>query len=321
MTEHRTTWRFLILIVLIFLVVVVGNAMTKASPEASVIAPDTKQVLSLTNDLQKKVSALPLPSVDLPAKPTTKPLIYAKSYVVIDDDTKYPLAAKDADQPVPIASTTKIMTTLVALDTLKLDQVITISREAAAVEGSEIQLLTNEKMTTRNLLYAMLLSSANDGAMAIAQANGSTTDFVAKMNAKAKLLGLTHTEYHDPAGLDDTAHSSARDLAILMAYALKNPTFKTIISTPKYTIMSADGKYAHELTSSNRLIRSEEPLFLANALGGKTGFTYEAGHCLVAAAEYKGKQVIAVILNTTESTNDASAKEARKLLTWASSSL
>ncbi len=317
MTRYRTHLRFLILITLVFFVVIVGNMITKASSTREADASSLPATVALQPSSIEKFKALPEPSPSLPPKPTTKPAIYAKSFIVIDGKTKYPLAAKDADTPVPIASTTKIMTALVALDTLELDEVGTVPREAAQIEGSEIHLLTGEKMTVENLLYATLVSSANDAANALARMHGTSEEFIAKMNAKAETLGLRNTHYYSVEGLDDRGHSTPRDLALLTSYALENPLFRKIVSTPQYTITSADGRYQHPLVSSDRLIRPEEALYYPAAIGVKTGFTYEAGHCLVAAADYGSSRHIAVVLNTTESTNDASAREARKLLVWA----
>jgi D-alanyl-D-alanine carboxypeptidase len=137
------------------------------------------------------------------------------------------------------------------------------------------------------------------------------------MNDKADDLGLSNTEFHDPAGLNDEGHSTPRDIALLLNYLLDDPQFLDIIHTPKKTIYSADNRYKHELTNSNRLIDPEENLYYPQALGGKTGFTFEAGHCLATAAQTEsGQRLIAVVLHTNEESKEASAREARKLLVW-----
>lgn len=274
-----------------------------------------------TNSTQALLETLPSPhTADKLPSITSKPIIAARSYIVIDSETKYPLALKNPDDPVPIASTTKIMTATVALETLPLDQVVTISSKAATTEGSQLFLRTGEQMTVKNLIYALLLNSANDAAVALAEAGGSYDAFVAAMNDKARLLGLKHTNYRDPAGLDDEGHSTPRDLAILMEYALRNPLFKQIAGTYKHTITSYGHPYSeYELTNSNRLVKDDDPFYYPNAVAGKTGFTYAAGHCLVSVAEHpNGKRYIAVVLSTYEDSKPASARESRKLLEWAS---
>ncbi len=267
------------------------------------------------------ITELPEPKLLNVSKIPKGPFINARSYILIDSDTKYPFVIKDADKPVPIASTTKIMTAIVALETLPLDRVVTISSNASTIEGSEIFLMRGETMTVESLLYALLINSANDAAIALAEVEGTTDDFVLKMNAKAQLLGLQNTSYRDPAGLNDDGHSTPRDLANLMSYALRFPKFKEIIKVPKHTIRSADGRYEHPLENSNRLIKQDDPLYFANALGGKTGFTYAAGHCLVSVAQTEDTQYISVVLSTYEDTKVASAYESRKLLNWAIANL
>jgi D-alanyl-D-alanine carboxypeptidase (penicillin-binding protein 5/6) len=199
-----------------------------------------------------------------------------------------------------------------------MSKVITMSESADTIGGSEDDFYVGEQLTVHDLLLAMMLDSANNAGMALAVAEaGSADKFVEQMNDKAKLLGLKDTHYEDPVGLNDNGHSTARDLALLMDYDLTLPAFRSLIETETATITSVDGKYEHNLNNSTRLIHPDQPLYLPAAIGGKTGYTDNAGHCLVAAAQYGTKQYIAVILNTTANTNDASANEAYKLLSWA----
>lgn len=243
--------------------------------------------------------------------------ILARNYILLDVDTNYPLVQKDAHAQVPIASTTKITTAIVILENYNLNDVITISSNAASQIGSETMLKKGEKMTVESLLFALLVQSGNDAAMALAEHYPTGLNgFVEAMNAKVQYLGLKDTKFKDPAGLDDEGKSSAYDLAIVASYALKNPIFSKTVKTSQITIYSIDGKISHQLNSSNRLIKSDEPLYHPLALGIKTGFTPLAGHCLVSAAEKNGKILVGVILNTHETTNDASAKETKKLLEW-----
>ena len=245
------------------------------------------------------------------------PLVYAKNIILMDKATGYILYEKNAYDAVSIASTTKIMTAVIVLENYNLNEVVTISQNAATQIGSDINLRTDEKITVKNLLYALLVKSGNDAAMALAEhMTKGKEEFVRRMNEKAKFLGLKNTNYQDPAGLDDAGLSSAYDLAVLTSYALEKQTFSDIVQTANYTINSADGKLAHELETSNRLIKSDEPLYYQPAVGVKTGFTPPAGHCFVSAAKKDNNEIIGVVLNTNESTVDASAKESRKLLIW-----
>lgn len=244
--------------------------------------------------------------------------IAAKNYILIDAETAYPLVQKDPYIAVPIASTTKIMSAIVALENYNLNDIVEISSNAARQIGSEIMLRTGEKLSVESLLYALLIQSGNDAAMALAEhfPQRGLEGFVAEMNRKAQYLQLKGTEFKDPAGLDDAGRSTAFDLAVLTSYAFKNPTFRKIVKIPEFTITSVDGKFAHQLENSNRLVKGDEPLYYPYALGVKTGFTPEAGHCLVAVAEKDNRRLVSVILNTYENTVEASAKESRKLLEW-----
>lgn len=302
-------------LVTVVTVIAVGNALARKPVEAT--SHTQAEPAKITVPISV-LQSLPTPQPSAPPVIKNKPLIYAKSYVVIDNKQKYPLLAKDADVPVSIASTTKIMTAILTLENEPLNKIITVTKDTAWAEGSKIDMYVGEKLTVESLLYATMLNSANNAANTLATASGTVDEFVKKMNEKAKLLGLSNTTFKDPAGLDDTGQSTPRDLALLLDYALNNSVFRKLATTTKTTITSTDGRYQHELTSSNRLIKGDEALYLPASIGGKTGFTYEAGHCLIAAAEVGDTRYIAAILHTTYDTNDASAREARKLLTWAS---
>lgn len=242
--------------------------------------------------------------------------IWADSYVLLDQDSFYPLSQKNMDKRVPIASTTKIMTAIIVLENYNLQDIVTISQNASVQIGSDTFLGAGEKITVNDLLYCLLIKSGNDSAMALAEhLTGNYEDFVEKMNEKSKYLGLKNTEFKDPAGLNDSGYSTPHELAIIASYAMKNKIFKEIVRTNEITIISNDG-IAHKLDNSNRLIKFDENLYYPEALGIKTGFTPEAGHCLVAAAQKNNHLLISVILKTYEDTVEASAKESKKLLEW-----
>lgn len=243
-----------------------------------------------------------------------EPKVMAKYALLIDLKSFYPLYRKDAYTPVPVASTTKMMTALVARERFQLDEVVTISRKAASQIGSDTGFVPGEKMTVSNLLKALLIQSGNDAAYALAEHGGSVETFVSWMNEKALELGMRSTSFRDPAGLDDESRSTAFDLAVLAAHFLQDTFLAEIARTPETAIASQDGRKSHLLKSSNRLVT--EAMYFPGILGIKTGFTPAAGHTLVAAAERKGHTLISVVLFTFEDTKEASAKESYKLLTW-----
>ena len=246
------------------------------------------------------------------------PQIASKSAILIDKSSFYILYKQNENLKIPIASTTKIMTALVVLENYreKLSDEVTITLPMIQVEGSDIELKYGEKISVENLLKGLLIMSGNDTAYALAYHFAGKDDFVLKMNEKARLLGLNNTQFNDPAGLDDNGFSTAKDLAVLGAYAMKNSKFKEIVQTPETEIYSTNGLIAHNLKSSNRMLREEEQYYYPFTVGIKTGFTNEAGHCLVAAAQKDNHELISVILNTSENSITASAKESKKLLEW-----
>lgn len=226
----------------------------------------------------------------------------ARSAILIDADSGTVLFDKNAHERLPMASTTKIMTALVALENADLDKEVSVSPNAVGVEGSSVCLKNGEVMTLEELLYAMLLESANDAAAAIAIDIGSSIEgFAEMMNQKAQSLGLDDTSFENPHGLDGENHyTTAHDLARITAAALKNPDFARIVSTYKYRIPMGDS-YRY-LLNHNKLLRQYE-----GAIGVKTGFTKKSGRCLVSAAEKDGLKLIAVTLSCPDDWHDHSA--------------
>jgi D-alanyl-D-alanine carboxypeptidase len=200
------------------------------------------------------------------------------------------------------ASTTKVMTTLVAIEALPLSHMVTIPAEAVGVEGSSVYLTEGEEFTLEELLYCVMLESANDAATAVALAvAGSVEAFAELMNAKAASLGLENTHFVNPHGLDAEGHyTTAGDLALILAAALENEAFSKISATYKTTVGGPDG--ARLLVNHNRLLRSYE-----GSLGGKTGYTRASGRCLVSAAEREGVRLIAATLADPDDWQDHTA--------------
>ena len=230
----------------------------------------------------------------LSAPRTAPPACGARAMVLLDADSGTLLAAQNADARLPMASTTKIMTALVVLDHLPLDRVVTVSPAATGVEGSSVYLFAGEQITVETLLYALLLSSANDAAVALAlETAGTVADFAALMNKKAAELGLTDTHFCNPHGLHDEEHyTTARELALLTAQALKNECFARIVSTKRHTVKQNGTDATRLFLNHNRLLGSFE-----GAIGVKTGYTKAAGRCLVSAAEREGLRLVCVTLS------------------------
>ena len=227
----------------------------------------------------------------------------AQSAVLIDARDGRVLYEKDADTPRPMASTTKIMTAVVALESCDVNEIIEIADEAVGVEGSSIYLQKGERMTLLELLYALLLQSANDAAVAIAVGvGGSVGNFADMMNEKAMSLGLTSTHFENPNGLDADGHvTTAHELALLTAYALKNPTFAEIVATYKRKISGPDGT-VRLVVNHNKLLNMYD-----GCVGVKTGFTKKSGRCLVSAACRESLTLVSVTLSAPDDWRDHTA--------------
>ncbi len=231
-----------------------------------------------------------------------EPSISAESAILIDAVGGRVIYEKNADLRRHMASTTKIMTALVALESGELDRTISVSGEAVGVEGSSIYLKEGDLLTLKELIWALLLESANDAAAAIAiEVGGSIEGFAELMNLKAVELGLSDTHFTNPHGLDEEEHyTTARELAKLAAYALRSPEFCEIVSTYRRSISVGDE--TRGLLNHNKLLKLYD-----GAIGIKTGYTRQSGHCLVSAAEREGVKLIAVTLNAPDDWNDHKA--------------
>ncbi len=227
--------------------------------------------------------------------------VSAKSAYVYIPDAEITVYEKNANMKLPMASTTKIMTALVAIEKMQLNDVIKIPKEAVGIEGTSAYLREGDEFTVEDLLYAVLLQSANDAAASLAiGVGGSIENFAQLMNDKASELGLTNTHFTNPHGLDDNEHyTTAKDLAILSSHALENPDFKNIVSTYRKTISSLDGECVRTLANHNKML-----LLYEGANGIKTGFTKKSGRCLVSSAERDGMTVIAVTINAPSDWSD-----------------
>ncbi len=229
--------------------------------------------------------------------------VSAEASILIEASTGEVISEHNADERLPMASTTKIMTALVALEMRGLDSPVTVSPLAVGVEGSSVYLTANEKLTMGDLVYALMLESANDAAAAIAiEVGGSIEGFAELMNKRAREIGCVNTHFTNPHGLDNAEHyTTARELALITRAALENDTFKEIVSTERHTI-PLEGGGVRLLINHNRLLRENDEV-----IGVKTGFTKRSGRCLVTAAEREGVTVIAVTLSDPDDWRDHSA--------------
>lgn len=258
-----------------------------------------------------------IPSVPVPALTPqgSPPSISAASAFLLDADSGNTLADINGEQERTMASTTKIMTALVALQQGQLDQLITVHEDAIQEveqnDGSNAGLSVNEQLTLRDLLYALLLPSGDDAAVAIADGlAGSPAGFVQMMNQEAMQLYLTHTHYGNVDGLfSDNHYTTAHELAVLARYALRLPLFAQIVQTRTYQPLSAGIPQAQSWVNTNKLLWT-----YAGATGVKTGYTGDAGPCLVFSATRGGHHLIGVVLDT--STDASRFRDAQKLLDW-----
>ncbi len=240
----------------------------------------------------------------LPADAAEAPTISAKGCVLMDAQTGQVLFSLNDQEKLPMASTTKIMTTLLTLESGDLDTPFIVDSDAIHVEGSSMGLQEGDTVTRRALCVGMLLPSGNDGANAAAvSVGGSIPDFLEMMNARAKQIGMTRSYFASPSGLDAEGHgASAYDMALLAREALKNPDFTAICSRQSMTICYGNPPYARTLTNTNKLLGMDDTV-----IGMKTGFTDAAGRCLVSACRRHERTLICVTLNDRNDWADHSA--------------
>ena len=225
----------------------------------------------------------------------------AQSAVLYEPVTKRVLIEKNKDEKRGIASTTKIVTAITAIENGNLNDVVTVSKKAADVEGSSVWLEEGEKQTLENLLYGLMLSSGNDAAIAIAEhISGTTEKFATLMNETAQKANAVNSMFKNPNGLDEEGHfSTASDLARITAYAMENQKFKEIVSTKTKTIPWEGHPWDRTLKNHNKLLSLYEGVD-----GVKTGFTKKCGRCLVSSATKEGVRLIAVTLGAPDDWED-----------------
>ncbi len=241
--------------------------------------------------------------------PLKLPSANSNNIIILDRKTLLPLYEKNAYQKTAMASTTKILTCIIALENSKKTDIVTVSKKAASISGSCLGLNSNTKITMNDLLYGLMLRSGNDCAIAIAEhISGSVENFSVLMNQKAFELGLFDSSFITPHGLDNENHyTTAYDLALLTNYALKNSDFKKIVSTKKATISYNNS--TSEISNTNELLGNLEGVY-----GVKTGFTFEAGRCLVSACKRDSLDIIVVVLGAD--TKSIRSKDSKNLINY-----
>lgn len=223
--------------------------------------------------------------------------LYALSAVLMDADSGRVLYEKEGETPRPMASTTKVMTCILALENAPGDDYVSVSANAAAQPDVQLNIQEGEQYYLEDLLYSLMLKSHNDSAVAIAEhIGGSVEGFAKMMNQKASELGCTDTHFITPNGLDaedsgGVHHTTARDLALIMRYAIKNEAFLRITQTRDYSFTDLSRKRQFSIHNANALLDMTD-----GVLSGKTGFTGNAGYCYVCACEKDGKTFIISLL-------------------------
>ena len=267
---------------------------------ATSIVFSTLLLLSLVSSLDRALA-----QGTKPEAPPGAPKLNAGSWTLIDADTGLYLAGKDPDEQVPIASTTKVMVALVALDEgVDFDEQVIVSEDAASYAGSvysNVGLYPYDRVSVRDLLNAALIPSGTDAVYALAEhlGDGSVDEFVAKMNDKAKELSLKNTHFETPAGIDARGDSSsATDLATITREAMKYPEFRKIVDDPEATISTQDREI--DTFNTNLLVVPNSGYYYGPATGAKTGTSPQAGPCLVASAQSGDESYIAVVLDAAE---------------------
>lgn len=250
-------------------------------------------------------SSLTLPVTRLGS--VSAPLLQSTAYMAIDQASGVELAARNADVQLFPASTTKMMTALIALDHYDLDTVLTVPENLPS-EGSVMHLVAGEQIKVKDVLAGLLIHSSNDAANLLAdQYPGGMSAFVAKMNEKAAAFHMAKTHYENPSGLYSSAHvTSVRDLLILAREAMQQPTFRSFVKEQHVVVKSVDGAIVHDLVTTNQLLGTVQ-----GVEGIKTGWTEEAGECLVTQVTRDGHTVLIALLKSPDR-----FAETKKLLEW-----
>lgn len=303
------------LVLALLAVLLTGCAAPGTGATSTVGAAPARPHASAYTTTATNIASL-LPATPTATPPPPGPATTAAALILVNPDTGTVYAAVNADQQRAMASTTKIMTAVVALTLGNLNKRITVGPDLAQLAGTGASvafLHVGDSLTLHDLLYALMLPSGDDAAIVIADGvAGSQDNYIRLMNFEAALLGMRHTHFADVHGLDATGHyTSARDLATLTEFALRNPTFAQIVATAHYTLPATAGHAAYSWDNTNLLLSSDH---YPGITGVKTGFTGNAGECLVFAAARPYGRLVGVVLG--EPNAQARFSDAAALLDW-----
>lgn len=290
---------------------------TQKNKDSSDIKADQNKLPLIDDFLQESVFLYANQPPNFPLKNFnfTEPEIKAGEAIVFDINSKKILLQKNVFQKRPIASLTKLMTALIVLKNTDPKKETIVSQKAIETSGRMGNLILNEKITIETLLYALLMESSNDAAVALAEAvspsgEAGSPNFIELMNKKADELGMTDTYYADASGLDPENVSTAKDLVVLTVEIIKQPLIVKILQTPSIDMTSVDGRHNHHFVNTNRLLQK-----ISGIIGGKTGYLEEAGECLLLIGERpKGSGDIVYIILGAEV--GRKFFEMEKLISW-----
>jgi D-alanyl-D-alanine carboxypeptidase (penicillin-binding protein 5/6) len=250
------------------------------------------------------------------------PHIDSKACIVVDAVNGQVLFEKAADERRPVASTQKLLSALVAVETLDMKKTITVTAADTKCEPTKLYLKAGEQLPLGTVLTGMLIKSYNDAAQCVARcAGGSVPGFATLMNRRAAQLGMRNSHFKNPHGLPaDGQFSTARDMSKLARVVLFNPTIRNIVSRYEVTIKRGDGR-TRKIQNTNFLLKPDSSYYLPQCTGMKTGFTNAAGKCLISSATLRGRSVICVLLGAWEKGGEKSSimawRESKALLQWA----
>ncbi len=252
------------------------------------LSPDTPSKTESAKDMTYSAKEL-----GCEASAATPSSFYAKAYCVMDAETNRVLLGKNAEDKMPMASTTKIMTCILALEEGNMSDVVTVSSYASTMPDVQLNIREGETYLLKDLLYSLMLESHNDTAVAIAEHLGGSVDgFAEMMNEKAMELGCTNTSFVTPNGLDHENHyTTATELCMIAAYAIENQDFLEIIRTPSYSFQDQSGARSFTVNNHDAFLTQYE-----GAIGIKTGFTNDAGYCFCGAAQRDGRTLVSAVL-------------------------
>ena len=270
-----------------------------------------KPISGIFNGSESKSNNQPISESSYVPQPKAKPDFkkfntMASQALIYDTDSGVKLLEKDIDSPKPIASLTKLMTALIIMENHKPSEIVTVGKlPILGLEDQKMGLVEGEEIEVGELLKALLIYSANDAANALAIYDSeSIENFSIKMNDKATQWGLTKTKFEDPSGLSPNNTSSADDLLKIATILSVNDTFKNITSTAYTKVSNLSGK-SYDITTTNKI------LGLGGVVGMKTGFTLEAGQCLITAAQRNGRRIITIVLNSPDR-----FQESKNMVEW-----